>query len=593
MKLKNNANFLIVLTLVGLLLSINKSLGQTIFHRGCATHAYDSLTRAKHPAFDLSREQFERKLQQNIKRKLAQKTSAEELIYTIPVVVHVIYSDQFPQTNIPDEEVIEQLEVLNQDFRRLNVDAINTPNRWKPFAADIKIQFCLATRDPQGNAIELAINRVKTINPSYDFELDDVELKANSYWPSDQYLNIWVTRLSKNILGYAQYPNDSDLAGLSPNQGSAITDGVVIDYRAFGIDQPAAKSFTNSPYVLGRTLTHEVGHWLGLFHTFGNNSGCGNQANDYVFDTPRLGKSNQGLDLCNSIVIGCGGDTAMFENYMDYTNDACMNLFTKGQKERMRSAFLTSPRRVALLESGGCCGTGVANFSPPYTQNFEDNIADVAWDDTTFQSSFKWEIYPTKFGNSAFASTLFQDSASILSPFIDLTTSDKTVMEFDVSANTSIQNSPIRIYYELTCSDTWVELNRIANLNTNWEKHTYSLTELSGQRYVRFRVEAKTPSDAEVFLDNFKIYKTSNNLESSLYPNPSNDLVYVETVFNGKHPITVKVYNSIGQLVKSFYTEVTSSTLLEFSFNELSAGTYFLKVEVNGESTIERLLLWE
>ncbi len=298
----------------------------------------------------------------------------------------------FPQTNIPDEEVIEQLEVLNQDFRRLNIDAINTPNRWKPFAADIKIQFCLATRDPQGNAIDLAINRVKTTNLSYDFELDDVELKANSYWPSDQYLNIWVTRLSKNILGYAQYPNDSDLAGLSPNQGSAITDGVVIDYRAFGIDQPAAKSFTNSPYVLGRTLTHEVGHWLGLFHTFGNNSGCGNQANDYVFDTPRLGKSNQGLDLCNSIVIGCGGDTAMFENYMDYTNDACMNLFTKGQKERMRSAFLTSPRRVALLESGGCCGTGVANFSPPYSQNFEDSIADVGWDDTTFQSSFKWGI---------------------------------------------------------------------------------------------------------------------------------------------------------------------------------------------------------
>lgn len=593
MKNTNNNSLLFSLVCLSVLLLANKSLGQNTFQRGCATPKYDSLARAKNPAFDLSRDQFERKLQQHIKRKSAQKTSAEELIYTIPVVIHIIYSDNFPQSNIKDEEVFEQLEVLNQDFRRLNIDASNTPNRWKPLAADIRIQFCLATRDPDGNAIDFAINRVKTNNPSYDYELDDEELKANSYWPSDHYLNIWVTRLSKKILGYAQYPTDSDLAGLSPNQGQATTDGVVIDYRAFGVDQPAAKEFVDSPYTLGRTLTHEVGHWLGLFHTFGNNSGCGNQANDYVFDTPRLGTSNQGLDVCNSIVIGCGGDTAMFENYMDYTNDVCMNLFTKGQKERMRSAFLTSPRRVALLNSGGCCGEGVANFSPPYSQNFEDDLAEIAWDDSTFKSSFKWSIYPTTFGNSALAPTLSNDSASLLSPFFDLTTSENTVLEFDVSGNETLQNSPVRIYYELTCSDTWVELDKIPTITANWEKQTYELPNLFGQRYVRFKIEAKTATDSEIFLDNFKLYKSSNNLESSLYPNPSNNIVFVETIFNGKHPVTVKVYNTVGQLVKSFYTEVTSSTLLEFSFNELSAGTYFLKVEVNGESTIERLLLWE
>lgn len=570
-----------------------QSFGQNTYDRGCATHAYDSLARAKNPAFNLSRERFEQNLQQNIKRKSALKTTAEELIYTIPVVIHVIYSDKTPQTNIPQEEVLKQIEALNQDFRRLNIDAVNTPNRWKPLVADIKIQFCLATRDPDGNAIDYAINRVKTTNPSYNFELDDVELKATSYWPSDQYLNIWVTKLNNNILGYAQYPSDSDLAGLSPNQGRAATDGVVIDYRAFGVNQPAANDYVDYPYILGRTLTHEVGHWLGLFHTFGNNSGCGNQANDYVFDTPRLGKSNQGLSACNSTVIGCGGDTAMFENYMDYTNDACMNLFTKGQKERMRSAFLTSPRRVALLESGGCCGEGVANFSPPYSQNFEDDFTEVAWDDSTFKSSFKWSIYPTTFGNSALAPTLSNDSASLLSPFFDLTTSENTVLEFDVSSNETLQNSPVRIYYELTCRETWVELDKVSTTTSNWKKQTYELPDLFGQRYVRFRIEAKTATDAEVFLDNFKLYKSSNTLESFIYPNPTNDLVYVETIFNGMHPVSVKVYNTLGQLIKSFYTEVTSSTLLEFSFNELSAGTYFLKVEVNGESTVERLLLWE
>lgn len=561
MKVKNSINIHLLLLWVVFLLISHNSIGQSTFNRGCATHTYDSLLRAKNQAFDLSREQFERKLQQNIKRKSAQKTSADELIYTIPVVVHIVHSDKFPLSNIPDEEVIENIEALNLDFRRLNIDAINTPNRWKPLAADIKIQFCLATRDPEGNAIDFAINRINTNTSGYNYKIDDEELKATSYWPSDQYLNIWVAPLTNSILGYAQYPNESELAGLENFEKDAVTDGVVIDYRVFGIDPPAGARFKDNPYILGRTLTHEVGHWLGLFHTFGDDVGCGTPSNDFVFDTPRLGKSNQGVSNCNQTVIGCAGDTAMLENYMDYTDDACMNLFTKGQKTRMRSAFLTSPRRVALLESGGCCGAGIANFSPPYSQNFEDSITTVAWGDTTFKSSFQWSIAPTSYGNSAFAPSVAHDSASILSPFFDLTTAENPIMEFDLSGSKPTENSPIRIYYELTCSETWVELDQVAGFDTDWTKHTYHLSDLAGQRYVRFRIEAKTENDAEVFFDNFKIYKSSNTLESSLYPNPSNDIVYVETVFNGKHPVTVKVYNTVGQLVKSFYTEVTSSTL--------------------------------
>lgn len=581
--------FLLIFTLF--LLSLNLSFSQEHFHRGCATHTLDSILRAKNTTYDISRKSFEKNLQKTIKEKTAQRiANTEELIYTIPVVVHIIYNDE--KSNIKDEEVFEQIEILNQDFRRLNIDAANTPNRWLPYAADIKIQFCLATRNPDGQAIDFAINRIKTTREEYHFERNNVELKSNSYWPSDQYLNIWVARLSDNILGYAQYPDGTELVGLSGNQGLEKTDGVVIDYHAFGLEQPAKNEYVNYPYIYGRTLTHEVGHWLGLFHTFGDDNGCG--TTDYVNDTPRLGKNNQGLKNCNAIILGCGGDTAMYENYMDYTNDACMNLFTKGQKTRMRTAFLTSPHRVALLNSGGCCGSGVANFSPPYLQTFEDSIPIVHWDDSTYSSSFKWDIILNSFGHSAFAQSFSSDSASMLSPFFDLTTTKKPIVEFDISG-TSISSSvsTVKIYYELTCSETWVELDNISSFDNNWNKYSYELPQLFGQKYVRFRLEAKTENGESVYLDNFKLYKSTEQLESTLYPNPSTDKVFLEINFSGKHPIKVAVYNTIGQLVKLFTTEDTNSTLLEFSFDELSVGTYFLKVEVNGETSVKKLLLSE
>ena len=267
--------------------------------------------------------------------------------YTIPVVVHVIHNGE-PLgigTNISDEQVLSQINVLNEDFKRLNADANQTPSFFQPVAGSLDIQFVLARQDPMG-APTTGIVRKQGGKTSYVMS-DDVVLKAQSYWPSENYFNIWVCNLS-NLLGYAQFPV-SNLEGLEEYQDEiAITDGVVISYDAFGsIDDGNFNLLTG--FNKGRTLTHETGHFFGLRHIWGDTNSC-TTTTDYVEDTPKQ----------NDETTGCPGhpqtscsSTKMFQNFMDYTHDPCMNIFTQGQIERMQIVLENSIRRVSLLNSIG------------------------------------------------------------------------------------------------------------------------------------------------------------------------------------------------------------------------------------------------
>lgn len=258
-------------------------------------------------------------------------------VITIPVVVHIVYRTS--SENISDAQVQSQIQVLNEDFRRQNADASNTPPLFAGVAADAEIQFCLATRDPLGNPTT-GITRTQTTKTSFSVYADDVKFSnqgGKDAWPTDQYLNIWVCRLSGGILGYAQFPNG----------GPASTDGVVIDFRYFGRGGSA-----QAPYNKGRTATHEVGHWLNLRHIWGD-AQCGD---DYVNDTPTQEQANYGCPTFPK--PSCGNTSDMFMNYMDYTDDACMNLFTQGQKNRMRAVLASNGFRAGLLTSQGCAPPG-------------------------------------------------------------------------------------------------------------------------------------------------------------------------------------------------------------------------------------------
>jgi hypothetical protein len=325
----------------------------------CAIKSFQSIQKAE-GNYQEDIETFERWMSEALKKRTLEviegvrPQSANEEI-TIPVVVHIIHEGEplGSGTNIPDGQVLSQIEVLNEDFRRLNADRVNTPDLFEPVAADIQVNFVLAVRDPEGLP---TTGIVRTNGGRNVWQLtDNYNLKNLSYWPAEDYLNIWVADLNDNYLGYAQFPL-SGLEGLESASDNGFTDGVIVDYRAFGSVAKFPDANLINDYSLGRTTTHEVGHFLGLRHIWGD-GGC--DVDDFCADTPLQGSPNTligspcnfpGPNSCNS---GAGDQPDMFQNYMDYTSDVCMNLFTLDQRSRMQVVLENSPRRVSLKDSPG------------------------------------------------------------------------------------------------------------------------------------------------------------------------------------------------------------------------------------------------
>ena len=274
--------------------------------------------------------------QKTIKQKLEKKILSASSDYSkqsviIPVVFHVVYNTT--EQNISDMQILSQLDVINEDFNRTNTDALYTPSDFNSIVASMQISFCLAQRTPNGNPTNGIIR--KQTNQT-EFQLYDTLIHYNSLggsdaWDPKKYLNIWISNIGGGILGWAQYPA----------AGSINTDGIVIDFHHFGTIGTAV-----SPYHLGRTTTHELGHYFNLFHIWGDNN-CGN---DWVSDTPTQEEENFG---CKSHPhISCNNSGDMFMNFMDYTDDDCMNSFTIGQRNRVWSSISTY--RTGLITSDGC-----------------------------------------------------------------------------------------------------------------------------------------------------------------------------------------------------------------------------------------------
>lgn len=329
--------------------------GQQI-HRCGTDEAIRSLDH-KVPGYQQAVEQTFRNAKLHAQRK---DVDANDSIFRIPVVVHIVYNS--PEENIPNELVYAQIARLNRDYRRLNADTTETRSEFLPVAADAGIEFYLAGVDPDGNPTG-GITRTQTSRTDFapDFfggGLD--EMKQNSTggkdaWDTDNYLNIWVCDLIGSgslfsILGFA-YPPAS-----APNwpSGSAASspqfEGVVIHYEVFGDGNPLAVGEMGIS-DMGRTAVHEVGHYLGLRHIWGDalfTDGCAED--DGIEDTPNASASAQ--QQCNFNSNSCVDSPVdfpdMIENYMDYARDECMNLFTQGQVDIMRSMLETA--RASLVD---------------------------------------------------------------------------------------------------------------------------------------------------------------------------------------------------------------------------------------------------
>ncbi|MFN8283292.1 MAG: GEVED domain-containing protein [Chitinophagales bacterium] len=259
-------------------------------------------------------------------------TNAATATVTIPVVFHVVYNTA--AQNVSDAMILNQLAVLNADYGGTNTDISSLPAAFAGIkAGNTGIQFCLAQRTPAGAATTGIVRKSTTVTSF----IDDDKVKKSSTggddaWDATKYLNIWLCNLGNGLLGYAQFPG-----------GAAATDGVVILYSSL----PGGAS---APYDKGRTMTHEVGHWLNLRHIWGDAT-CGS---DLVSDTPTQQTSNFGCPTYPHVTCSNGANGDLFMNYMDYTDDACMYMFSAGQSTRMNALFATGGARVGLVTSQGC-----------------------------------------------------------------------------------------------------------------------------------------------------------------------------------------------------------------------------------------------
>lgn len=354
----------------------------------CATTEYESYLQEKHPN-RMKNSEFESWLAPLVQNRAAMRTSKTNAIITIPVVVHVVYNGQPVGTapNISDLQVESQITVLNQDFRRMS----GTPGyNTNSVGADTEIEFVLAKQDPNGNPTN-GIDRVSYCKDSWTNTEIETVLKPNTIWDSTQYLNLWTVELANNdLLGYAQFPDGlgTGLSGLNSTGGLANTDGVVIRYSAFGSGL-GSNYILNSPYNKGRTTTHEIGHWLGLIHIWGEGSSCASNT-DYCTDTPVAKDANYGCPTGTNSCTSRAGDD-MIENYMDYTDDTCMNIFTQDQKTRMTTVLNNSPRRSSLKTSTK--GNAVTLFANDAEVKFESSCPPITCSTTVNQITQKIIIY--------------------------------------------------------------------------------------------------------------------------------------------------------------------------------------------------------
>jgi PKD repeat protein len=294
----------------------------------------------------------------------------------IPVVVHIIHDGGIE--NISDDQVQSQIDVLNEDYRK--IPGTNGDGN----GVDTEIEFCLAQLDPDGDCTN-GIVRIQS-DLTYHDSYERPQLSELSSWDPARYVNIYVVKtIAGNVLGYASFPG-----------GPVDQDGIVMAHYAFG-----TIGTVTAPYHLGRTSSHELGHWFGLYHTF--NGGCGVDTcsdGDYVCDTPPVVNPNFGCPVINTCHNDLPDVNDQVENYLDYTNDDCKSMFTQGQKDRMH-AVLDSLRfdiwQLSNITTTGCDSnyiSPVCNVVADFTANAQAVCIgnEVLFTNKTLNSpvSFQW-----------------------------------------------------------------------------------------------------------------------------------------------------------------------------------------------------------
>lgn len=468
--------------------------------------------------------------------------------YTIPVVVHVIHAGQNPGVypNLSQTQINSQITVLNKDYSGTGLGVSSLPAVFAGLVSNCNVTFCMAALDPNGVALaEAGIDRVNytTISgatnpasaatPNAIMSLMDNVIKPATIWDPVRYLNIWVSDVSTaaQLLGYATFPAGSGLNGLS-GFGSSTNDGVWVWGRSFGTNGTAF-----SPYNQGRTATHEVGHWLGLRHTWGD-ANCGT---DFCNDTPPGQTSNFGCKSHPFNTGVCSGNTTgeMFQNFMDYSDDACLALFTPDQRTRIQTAMANGIYRSQLTASSATlCNlqplAPTAAFSATNESCVDSTVVFTNQSTGVPGPSFAWSIQPNN-GAS------FMPSASAANPSVSFSTPAFYTITL-VATNASGSN---------TVTAT-LDIYDCGNLD--------SVHELSA---------------------------LARNLQ--VWPNPSTGEFKLEGRGDPSKMLSIEVYNPLGLKVYATSSPAGGSSTMNLS--HLPEGMYFLVLSDGVDKALKRLVI--
>lgn len=544
----------------------------------------------KDSAYKKAKYAFENTIQKSIAAQKNMRLSTSSTI-TIPVVVHVIHNNQ-PlgiNQNISDATILSQIKILNEDYRRKNKDTTLTASEFRSVAADAKIEFCLAKVDTNCNPT----SGIVRINYSQraTFGLSNlVELKSLSSWPSDRYLNIWVTDLDPGYLGFAIFPFVENIQGLQDST-SVFTDpkydGVVIDFKAFG----NTGSGLSKIYKLGRTTTHEIGHWLGLIHTFGDEY-CGE---DYCNDTPRVPSSN-GTNACNREMNCDNTGYTMIENFMDYSYDECMNTFTNDQVNRMHAVLQNNIHRKRLLAKNECSSIPEINFVPT-TETFENQNFEPY-----FHFNTKSKVQPLGSNgtnnhslvlNSISSDTVFTTS------ILNIDSLNYKYLYFDIATSTNNLNSSssnFRLEYSVGCSNKWINfknftISDVSNSNnpsiSDWQTKLIDLKNLN-YNYVKFRLIYESNESKSIYIDNINFTESTESKLSFNFDNETRDLQIIPSIVGLKN-ISYCIYSTEGKIIMQNDINTNNSTI-HLKNVILSNQLYMIKATIDNSNYVYKFV---
>ena len=410
----------------------------------CTTVENEEALQTKFPKRATNKE-FENWLASKI---AANKTSSSQrsvtAVKTVPIIFHII-TDGSGADNVSQTLINAQISQLNIDFGNLAGSSYSV-------AADTELQFCAAVVDPNGNDLaEPGINRITTYGDDQRFDTYiNSTIKPNTQWDPTRYMNVWVLADIQNasvgsLLGYAQFPSTSGLSGLNANGGAANTDGIAI--IASSVGSTANPNPTGGVYARGRTLTHEAGHFFGLRHIWGDGD-C--SADDFCDDTPNASGETSGCpsnkDTCPS---SAGND--MIENYMDYSNDTCLNTFTTDQKARITAVMSNSPRRMSLANSDVCNASPIVKFGSTSPGSVIEG-SECAYQD------FIVDVTLSSASTAAVTATVSTTGTATIGKDFDLL---NNIVTFANGSTTPSNAVTLRIY-----NDSFIEPNEIAVTTT-------------------------------------------------------------------------------------------------------------------------------